>query len=66
MQCLMKPEDVSDALELELQMAVSHEQSCGCWKLNSGLLQEWYVLLTAETSLQCLISIFKQKPVFFF
>ena len=29
----------------------SHEQPCGCWELNSGLLEEWAVLLTAEPSL---------------
>jgi hypothetical protein len=24
---------------------------CGCWELNSGPLQEWYILLTSEASL---------------
>jgi hypothetical protein len=28
------------------------EPSCGCWDLNSGLLEEQSVLLTAEPSLQ--------------
>ena len=25
---------------------------CGCWELNSGLLEEWPVLLASEASLQ--------------
>jgi hypothetical protein len=28
------------------------EPPCGCWELNSGLLQEQSVLLTSEPSLQ--------------
>jgi hypothetical protein len=29
-----------------------YEPPCGCWELNSGLLQEQLVLLTAEPSPQ--------------
>ena len=29
-----------------------HEPPCGCWELNSGLLEKQSVLLTAEPSLQ--------------
>ena len=36
--------------QISLQMAVSHP--CGCWELNSGLLEEQAMLLTAEPSLQ--------------
>jgi hypothetical protein len=34
------------------------EPPCGCWELNSGLTEEQSVLLTAESSLQPLISTF--------
>ena len=34
------------------------ESSCGCWKLNSGLLEEHTVLLTTEPSLQSHNTIF--------
>jgi hypothetical protein len=33
-----------------------YEPPCGCWKLNSGPLEEQSVLLTAELSLQTLMS----------
>ena len=33
----------------------SCEPTCGCWELNSGLLEEQSVLLTAEPSLQSCI-----------
>ena len=36
------------------------EPLCGCWDLNSGLLEEQPVLLTAEPSLQPLIYSFIQ------
>jgi hypothetical protein len=35
------------------------EPPCGCWELNSGLLEEQSVLLTAEPSLQSLNLMFK-------
>ena len=34
------------------------EPPCGCWKLNSGPLEEESVLLTAEPSLQPLFFVF--------
>lgn len=56
---------MSDSLELELQVIVSwnyrltelHDgdagnQTCGCWEVNSIILQEHYVLLITEPSLQ--------------
>ena len=39
-----------DPLDLELEEV--HELLCGCWELNSGLLEEQPVLLTMESSLQ--------------
>lgn len=35
------------------------EPPCGCWDLNSGLLEEQSVLLTTEPSLQPVSKIFK-------
>ena len=35
------------------------EPLCGCWELNSGLLEEQLVLLTAESSLQPQSILFK-------
>lgn len=37
-------------LELELQMAVSHQ--CECWKVNWSPLEEQQAVLTLEQSLQ--------------
>jgi hypothetical protein len=34
------------------------EPPCGCWELNSGLLEEQSVFLTAEPSLQPLLPLF--------
>jgi hypothetical protein len=44
-------ERVTDPLELELVMVVSH-QPCGCWELNADPLQKQKVILTKEPSLQ--------------
>jgi hypothetical protein len=41
-------EEALDALELELEMVC--KQTCGCWGLNLGLLEEQPVLLTRVTS----------------
>ena len=40
------------------------EPPCGCWKLNSGPLEEQSVLLTAELSLQPLLSVFNIRKHF--
>lgn len=44
-----------DPLELELQ--ITYEPSCGCWKPNPGILQEKQELLTDEPSTQLLIAL---------
>jgi hypothetical protein len=48
-RCLWKPK-MSDFLELELQMFLSHQH--GCWELNLDPSQEHYTLLAMQPSLQ--------------
>jgi hypothetical protein len=41
-------------------ITVGCEPPCGCWKLNSGPLEEQSVLLTTEPSLQPLVLFFER------
>lgn len=53
-QMPMRPE-VSDILDLELQ---TWAPGCGCWEPTLSLLQEEYVLMRAEISLQPHFNVF--------
>lgn len=48
-RCPWRPEEMLELLELELKAVINSAQY-GCWKLNSGSLQEQYMLLTTEQS----------------
>lgn len=54
--------EASDALELELQMVLSHPK--GFWEMNWGPLGEQWELLTIESSLQPSISIFEMQIMY--
>lgn len=47
---LRVPRTILESLEIKLQAAV--RPLCRCWKLNLGLLEEQYAVLSAEPSCQ--------------